>query len=902
MGRALFILAAGLCAAWLAAGSCGMTSYPLQRAATWYALCAAVVAALPEARRTSNDRLLLAGLIGAAVLISLLWTPAGLVFAVAIVLAGLAKVSNGIQSRSALIAAVAAAVLGLFSLANECIPAVFHLTNAAGQMLGWLAGTVAAQPLVVGRSYGGIDFLVLAGAYYIAWLVAGPRPRLARALAAAAAIAAAHLAYLIVLAYCDQLGGALPEPVEQPNTDNNRVGIWTWGDWLRTFLPWNLPLAAAALHTAVAVVMFRWAPPAVGEDAEALDPHASAPRTRRREAAAELRNPARGSRPAAGGRSAQAPDSASLEAFAAVALSLLLPVACTLAGGQFDLAEKTVLAYGGAALDWEAPSFDRPEPPAEQMFGLLPRLVQSLGGRVVLSRDLSAAELEKASVLLVAAPDGSIQQAALERVWQYVRRGGSLLVVASPLMPHPAEGAELAVNQLLQPSSMRVRFDTAVPAADRWEHCFSIGSHPVVFGMELRRNRFALHYCASIETGFSARPILIARHAWGEPGSQTAVAGTASYNGGKRLGDLVLAAEQRVGKGRVLVLGDVGALTDDGIPSAWEFTGRMLAYLASGGSAAQSLWRQAVGLLCALGLAVLWLWRLRWDHVALSAAVLCAALLACGYASSQACVLLPDGSSRTPNNLAYIDASHLEAYSSDTWSLHGTGWLSRILAKQGYLPLLAYGIDQQRLQRAGLMISIGPAKPFTAAERANIQRFVEGGGTLIVMAGAEHAEGSRQLLADFRFRIVPSPLRATSRQREPDPIGAQQSIYLTLEDHQPVMRFYAAWPVECDDPKAAVLKYGLVQQQEGEKDLSVPTVVAREVGLGYVAVIGDTYFAVNENFERTTADPLANVNFWRWMISRVTHVPEWFPPKPAAEKKPPSSADLAPPDKPREPE
>jgi len=902
MGRASFVLAAGLFAGWLAAGSCGMLAYPLQRTATWYALCAAVVACLPGACRNPADRLLLAGSIVLAIVISLLWLPAGLVFAAAIVLAALARVSTGLQSQAAMVAAAAVAVLALFTLSAQCIPLVFHAANAAGQSLGWLAGAIASQPLAVGRSYGGIDFLVLMGAFYVAWLVAGPRPRLARALAAAAAIVAAHLAYLIVLAYCDQLLAALPDPIQQPNTDNNRVGIWAWGDCLRTFLPWNLPLLAAALHTAVAVTMFRWVPPSpVGEASAAGFLPAEASRARGRTSAAEDRNAARGWQAAGRRKLSQPLETAALEAYAAVALALLLPLSCALIGGQFELADKTVLAYRSTLLDWETPSFDRPEPPAEQMFGLLPRLVQSLGGRLVLSRELSTAELEKADLLLLAVPDGELDESAAARIWQYVRGGGSLLVVASPLLSQPANG-ELFVNQLLEPTSMRVRFETAVPAAQHWEHCFTVSSHPAGFGMQLRRNRFGLDYCATIEAGVSARPVLVAHHAWGEPGSQTAIAATASYSGGKRLGDLVLAAEQRVGKGRVVVLGDVGALTDDGIVSAWQLIGRMLAYLASGGSTVQSLWRQAIGVLCAVGLAVLWLWRLRWEHVALSAAVLCGTLLACVYVSSQACVLLPDGSARTPNNVAYIGASNLEAYSSDTWGLHGIGRLARILGKQGYLPLLAYDIAPQQLQRAGMLISIGPAKSFSAAQRETIKQFVEGGGTLIVMAGAEHAEGSRQLLADFRFRIVPSPLPATSRQREPDPIGAQQSIYLTLDDHQPLMRFYAAWPVECDDPKATVLKHSLVQQQEGSEDLSVPTIVSREVGLGYVAVIGDTYFAVNENFERTTADPDANVNFWRWMISRVTHVPEWFPPKPAETKKPSSSPGPTPPDTPIEPD
>ena len=44
---------------------------------------------------------------------------------------------------------------------------------------------------------------------------------------------------------------------------------------------------------------------------------------------------------------------------------------------------------------------------------------------------------------------------------------------------------------------------------------------------------------------------------------------------------------------------------------------------------------------------------------------------------------------RSFNNVAYIDASHLEAYSSDLWASHGIAGLLRTLMRQGYVPLLA---------------------------------------------------------------------------------------------------------------------------------------------------------------------------------------------------------------------
>jgi len=64
-------------------------------------------------------------------------------------------------------------------------------------------------------------FLVVMAAVYVAWLVSTEKPRLSRALWAAAAIAVGHLAYLIVLANSERLLAALPQWSCRPESETN---------------------------------------------------------------------------------------------------------------------------------------------------------------------------------------------------------------------------------------------------------------------------------------------------------------------------------------------------------------------------------------------------------------------------------------------------------------------------------------------------------------------------------------------------------------------------------------------------------------------------------------------------------------------------------------------------------
>ena len=187
---------------------------------------------------------------------------------------------------------------------------------------------------------------------------------------------------------------------------------------------------------------------------------------------------------------------------------------------------------------------------------MLPSLVADLGGRWLLSEELSEEELEGGDVLLVIQPTEPWPEDRLGRVEEYVRGGGSLLVVANPMVEAElagerrgqtagADSDQQAVlghgirpaNRLLEPTGMAFRHDTALAATTSWRGALRGSTHPAVFGLSDRLLGLSLRNSCSIEMSWRARAMLVGRWGWSEPGSR----GYAAREAGEKWGDLVLA-------------------------------------------------------------------------------------------------------------------------------------------------------------------------------------------------------------------------------------------------------------------------------------------------------------------------------------------------------------------------
>jgi len=864
--HAIVILVAGMVAAWLAAGSTGLLGHPLRHALTWFALAVALVAAWPKSSRTFGTWVILVGGVVLGLLCTASTIPAVNVLAVAVVLAAIAQTHRGLTGRIALIASLAVTVLGCFRFAYISIPIVWFAADWLGGMLGWVGGRLVGNPLEVGATFGGIDFLVLMSTVYAAWLICTESPRRRRAIWAAVAIGVGQILYLAALAYSERLLAALPITVLPPESDANDIGLWTWGNGLRTLIPWNLPLLAMIVDGAIVAVMVRCSPwlPVIEIAPKQLE------RQREKERKEEIPG------------SVLARDM--LFRFGPVLLAVAATLLAALGLNQPGLTGKTIVVNEKGFLDWDKPGYDSE---VEGFHGMLPVFVESLGGKLLKSEDFSEQELAAADVVLLLHPNRPWSQETLERLWRYVRRGGSLLVVADPVI---CEGdVRSNFNEVLQPTAMRVRYDTAVTRTGNWEQSYDVSSHPATVGIDDLRNRFGLELGSSIRVGASARPILVGRWGWSDPGSDAAATGVSHYNTGEQLGDLVLAAEQSMGSGRVVVLGGASPLQNEMLANAYPFVGRLLSYLANRPSNPQALWRQLLALAALVSMIALLALRPAAWQLMLTPSVMAVSLVCCTAAGYWSGCVLPDGRDRADdrfNNIAYIDASHLEAYSSDLWTNHGIAELAKTLMRHGYLPLLASDLTPERLERAGLLISIGPARAFSFAQRKAVKRFVADGGTFIAMVGAEEARPSAPLLADFKMRVPPSPVAPGEEMydeskvpreeiMEPEPLGA---LYGRTTEGNWQTRFYAGWPVESTDDNASKLVYW----SNGTQDWAL--VLSRSNTGGKFVVIGDTRFAGNENF-RQDQDILNR--FWRWLLSRVTAgQTAWNPPDDAEENDP----------------
>ena len=200
------------------------------------------------------------------------------------------------------------------------------------------------------------------------------------------------------------------------------------------------------------------------------------------------------------------------------------------------------------------------------------------------------------------------------------------------------------------------------------------------------------------------------------------------YSPGNRLGDLVLAAQQNVGRGTVVVLGAAACLSNDGIPFSYTFTGPLLCV-------AWPPTPDAAGLVAAVagpgG-------RGRGDRasvspsfeplrVAAAGVALALAMLACSLLSNARAELLPPGhQDRGP-------ADRLCGWLAP--GSDGQGSLGRerhrpVNARAGPQRLLAAGgtdLSPERLNRAAMLISIAPGRAFSSGEIAAVDEFVDAG-------------------------------------------------------------------------------------------------------------------------------------------------------------------------------
>ena len=899
----------GLAGAWVAAGSTGLLSHPLRHGLTVAALIFSILLAWPQGKnRWVALGLLAAAVIAAALLIASAMPPLG-ILAVGLILLALAEGAAPGGKQSLRTVAEAAVLLAVYRIAITSIPWLWMIADGIGGALGKIAGTLSGQPLWVGATFAGLDFLV--PMFYLAivipWRTRTADARLpwyAVAGIAVAAVLICQMLYLIVLSFGPAMLAAecmKAPPVFKPpaGATPNPPGLVSH---LRMMIPWNVPLLAGVLQLGVAGVLL-WrigrAPQEQTGTGRGLAPSSAA-----------------GSTPS-GETCAPSPSWTWAGAAAAWLLAVAAPFLVAFFPTAPSLSGKKIVFYEKGFLNWLKPEHGQYGRLTIGMYGMVPTFLESYGAKPLISPDLSAEDLKDADAVVLLFPNKQWKDGQLERLWEYVNNGGTLLVAGehtiwerekdeefgtkndSPLID-VSEGRERSrFNEVVQPTNMRVNFDSAQFAIGGWLQSYEALAHPTTAGIRDEQNDFGVVIGASLDVRFPARPVINGRWGWADPGDldneKRALMGDDKYGPGEKLGDVVLAAEQQVGKGKIVLFGDTSGFTNGLTVGCHEYTSRLYAYLADSPTVALPEWRLGLAMIVLAGLAVLLIAIPRPAVFAAAAVGLAASFYHCTAVTHRAWELLPDGrttpdgSPRVPNNLAYIDTSHLGAYSPESWRPEGLMGFTMTLMRNGFLTLHLSEMTPERLEGARLLVSVAPAKPFTPRERKMIEKFVTDGGIFISTVGYEEREPSRELLADLGFHIGQRP-EDDLLGREPQPLGHFKAPFFNGGSYLAYVRFFAGWKVICDDPKRLPITFSRFGDE---------MIVMRRVGKGLVVVVGDTFFAANKNLENEGGEPFEgkreNALFWRWLLALLRNGlnegQPWIPP--AAECTPTTPAPAA---------
>ena len=212
------------------------------------------------------------------------------------------------------------------------------------------------------------------------------------------------------------------------------------------------------------------------------------------------------------------------------------------------------------------------------------------------------------------------------------------------------------------------------------------------------------------------------------------------------------------------------------------------------------------------------------------------------------------------SRLALFDFSH-QPYAAKHGSLgEGLYGLALNFLRYDMMPVTQNQWSSELVDNARILFLNAPRRPFSAARRQEITRFMERGGTVLLSCGAHHYASSKNLLDPLGLSIRNLPLgRFFDRPAFNEPI-----------------QYFSAWPIDLGPrthPEANVLSlYG-----------DWPLMVDVPVGEGRLVLVADSEFFHNKNLESNDTYSAQNTQFVRNLLDFVTS------PKKNAQKEVPSS-------------
>ena len=493
------------------------------------------------------------------------------------------------------------------------------------------------------------------------------------------------------------------------------------------------------------------------------------------------------------------------------------------------------------------------------MFGVLPHYLENRGYACDIVDEVGTDTLAGAAALVVINPMRAPSGDMLVAVKAFAQDGGGVLAAGD----HTGdEQIRKPLNKLLAPVGIELNFDSAIPFQTLWPYSFYTRKSPIFNKVTGRQLQVVVG--ASLSYGYHAKPLMIGRTGYSDSGNIHNVAdgylGDMSFSRGERVGDLVVAAEAGLGRGRYLVFADTTLFQNTSLAYSAPFIDNIFAYLASSSSAAAS----------ALP-----------DSTAAQSAYSVAAPSDSAAAPSDSDTPLRDDGGRKYNEYCLIDARNIPAFSFDKSGNAADGFIAGVL-RSGMLPYLNLNESIADALRGGgngngagdgrssgssgngsggsgsggngsggsggvigrdiaAVVLDEPARPLSEDDISELYKLLDRGGTVILLGCYESPGAALDLCARFGFSFDNLPIGRIAPTSNPD------------------MAFWDACPVIYDGG-------------ESENLISIwgyDVVTRAGLSNGEIIAVGDAGFIKNKNLESVSEYREGNVKFIEGMLERA---------------------------------
>jgi hypothetical protein len=326
---------------------------------------------------------------------------------------------------------------------------------------------------------------------------------------------------------------------------------------------------------------------------------------------------------------------------------------------------------------------------------------------------LSEASLKNLDLLIVMVRTAPFSAAELDALRNYLQEGGRILLIGDHTN---LEQCQIPFNQLAEPYHIRLEFDSAFSFISWW--FFNIRQSMALPFVAHNPGAYGIATGGSLTVRSPARPVLAGTYAFGDIGNifksskKEAFLGDYTYQHGEYLGDVVLAATARVGRGRLVAFGDSSSFQNIAYAESADFVRHLLGWMLGCCRRPYLPGAGPVFLATALLLLLVWLFRgHRRGHGAITGLYIAGVVLSLAFRAGGESLANPHGKQclllRTPLSQINRDKFKKGSYLGLPVNLNRAGYSVRWIDE----------LDASALRGSDLLVLPAPSRPLTYRQK-----------------------------------------------------------------------------------------------------------------------------------------------------------------------------------------